>query len=201
MTVIAITQRVDYVSGRGERRDSLDQRWTTLLSVAGFCPCAMPNDAQSAVALFGLVRPRGLLLTGGNSLVEYGGDAPGRDACEYRLLALANRAGVPVLGVCRGMQLLLIDSGASLVAVANHVRHRQLVVFDEGTRVVNSYHDWGCYDVPEQWHILGRSRDGVVKAIRHRTRPAIGIMWHPERIDPFAPDDIGLLQRHFGMPS
>lgn len=201
MILIAITQRVSWLSDRGERRDSLDQRWTALLAAAGLCPCAMPNDAPSAIALFAAVKPKGLLLTGGNSLVAYGGDVPERDDCEHRLLAMADELGLPVLGVCRGMQLLLANSGGSLVAVPNHVEPRHQVILDGGSRLVNSYHDWGCYEVPAEWQVFGRSRDGVVKAIRHRTRPAIGIMWHPERIDPFAADDIELLQRHFsGAP-
>jgi len=201
MTAIAITQRVDYLSERGERRDSLDQNWVGLLKAAGFCPFPMPNDLRIAEMHFELVRPRGLILTGGNSLLEHGGDAPERDACERGLLALAHRAQIPILGVCRGMQLLLADTGAFLVRVAGHVAPKQRISLAGGARTVNSYHEWGCYDVPMEWTVEGRSRDGVVKAIRHNVRPEIGIMWHPERLEPFAPDDIALLRRHFeGSP-
>jgi putative glutamine amidotransferase len=200
MIPVAITQRVSAMD-YGERRDSLDQRWAALLGAAGLCPCAMPNDAPSAAALFAAVKPAGLLLTGGNSLTAYGGGAPERDSCEARLLAIAYEQGLPVLGICRGMQVLLAESGGSFVAVSNHVMPRQDVILDTGSRTVNSYHDWGCYEVPAEWQVFGRSEDGVVKAIRHRRRPVIGIMWHPERIGPFAADDVELLRLHFGKGS
>jgi gamma-glutamyl-gamma-aminobutyrate hydrolase PuuD len=40
--------------------------------------------------------------------------------------------------------------------------------------------------------------DGVVKAVRHSAHPITGIMWHPERIAPFAADDVALFRRVFG---
>ena len=39
--------------------------------------------------------------------------------------------------------------------------------------------------------------DGVIKAVRHAGRRMIGVMWHPERLEPFAADDVALFSRFF----
>ena len=49
-------------------------------------------------------------------------------------------------------------------------------------------------NLPLPWAIAD---DGVVKAVQHADRSTTGIMWHPERMDPFAPADIALFQRVF----
>ncbi|PKL76273.1 MAG: gamma-glutamyl-gamma-aminobutyrate hydrolase, partial [Candidatus Melainabacteria bacterium HGW-Melainabacteria-1] len=106
-TLIAITQRVAEVAAYSERRDALDQRWYSLLAQAGLLPMLLPNQPDMALELVSRLQPAGLLLSGGNTLSVYGGDAPERDATERALLSgWALPEQKPVLGVCRGMQLL-----------------------------------------------------------------------------------------------
>ena len=102
MKAVAITQRVSVVSVYGERRDCLDQSWTKFLAARGLLPVLLPNFAEAALALCKGTGIAGLVLTGGNDLAVLGGDAPERDAVENALLDLAERRGLPVLGVCRG---------------------------------------------------------------------------------------------------
>src|SRR5277367_5493920 len=106
MNKVAITQRVSRVPVYGERRDCLDQAWTKFLAACGLLPVLLPNFTDVALALCEDVRIAGLVLTGGNDLAELGGDAPERDAVENALLDLAERRSLPVIGVCRGMQLI-----------------------------------------------------------------------------------------------
>ena len=69
-------------------------------------PVALPNVIEVAVALCSGADVTGLVLTGGNDLAALGGDAPERDATENAVLDVAESRGLPVLGVCRGMQVV-----------------------------------------------------------------------------------------------
>src|SRR5271163_5259450 len=99
MKAVAITQRVSVVSAYDERRDCLDQAWTKFLAACGLLPVLLPNVTDAALALCEGAAIAGLVLTGGNDLAALGGDAPERDEVENALLDLAERRGLPVLGV------------------------------------------------------------------------------------------------------
>lgn len=194
---IAVTQRVDLVPAYGERRDALDQAWTSLLRETGLLALPVCNDLDWLHSFLDSTELDGILLTGGNDLQACGGDAPERDAVERELLAHAQQFGIPVLGVCRGMQLMLSETGATLEAVTGHVTRAQTITLSGQSSLVNSYHDWGVKQVGSQWHVWGIAEDGVIKAVQHAQHPWLGIMWHPERMTPFRPDDMALIRNWF----
>ena len=198
MRPILVSQRVEVAGPHGERRDALAQDWPRFLGSAGLLAVAVPNQLDAAKALSVELPWSGLLLTGGNDLVSLGGDAGERDAVESWLLEKALLLRRPVLGVCRGMQVLLRCFGARLGPVAGHVGLTHSIVCGGGERSVNSYHRFGCTSVPGELETWAQAPDGVVEGIRHRTLPLVGIMWHPERLAPAHADDLALFARHFG---
>jgi putative glutamine amidotransferase len=197
MRLVAITQRVAVVPGYGERRDCLDQAWPRFLAACGLLPLAMPNVAQLALAMLRDANVTGLVLTGGNDLAALGGDAPERDATENALLDAAEARGVPVLAVCRGMQLLQQRCAIPLLRVEGHVTPRQNIRIDGQPAEVNSYHRFAASESRPPLDVWAVAADGVVKAVRHSARPITGIMWHPERNTPFAAADVSLFRRAF----
>lgn len=198
MKRIWVSQRVEHDPATGETRDALDRAWHDFLGQCGLLPVLVPNHEPGLGHLLSAVPCDGLLLTGGNDLGHLGGDAPERDAVERALLRHALAAGLPVLGVCRGMQLLLDSFGVPLVAVEGHVQARQEIEIEGQACVVNSYHRWGCREVCPELVVWARAHDGVVKAVRHRELPLQGILWHPERLRPFRPADVALFRAAFG---
>lgn len=193
MRMVLVSQRVAVNPAHGERRDALDQRWWPFLAACGLLPVPVPNHPDTARALAERIPAAGLLLSGGNDI----GAAPERDESERTLLAWAERRGLPVLGVCRGMQMLLHLAGAELEPVPGHAGTRHPVFFD-GKRVeVNSYHGFAARSVPEDWRAAAMAEDGVVEAVRHRERLVLGIMWHPEREAPWLERDIVLVRDWF----
>ena len=181
MRPVAVSQRVDIVPRRGERRDALDQSWTRLLAACGLVAVPVPNDPDVAAAMFAAIGSAGLLLTGGNDLARYGGDAPERDETERLLLQLARERRLPVMGVCRGMQVIQDAFGVPLRRVEGHVAVRHPV---DGIRTVNSFHGFGATTTVPALEVLAHAADGVVEAIRHADEPIVGQMWHPERLRP-----------------
>jgi gamma-glutamyl-gamma-aminobutyrate hydrolase PuuD len=204
---VGVTQRVEDVPDRAERRDALDQRWAQWLAPALAVP--VPNlgvDAVTFVADLGLAA---VVLTGGNdlaALADGAGVAPERDATEASILAHAREARLPVLAVCRGMQMLVHDGGGTVTAVGGHVaRDHAITVVDTRWPLrpgpVNSFHDWGipADGVPADFVILATAADGTVEAVAHRDLPQVGVMWHPERPTRDAADR-ALLDALLGAP-
>ncbi len=197
MKAVAVTQRVSVVTACGERRDCLDQAWTRFLAASGLLPVLLPNVSEVALDLCEGSDIAGLVLTGGNDLAALGGDAPERDAVENALLDWAEQRGLPVLGVCRGMQVIQQRFAVRLHRVQGHVAQQQVIRINGESQKVNSYHHFAAFDSRPPLDVWGVADDGVVKAIRHSAQPITGIMWHPERSAPFSPADVALFRRVF----
>ena len=189
---VAITQRVEVVSGYGERRDCLDQSWTDLLAETGCDLLPVPNNLSDVKHWLKKQKVEALLLTGGNDL-SYLSDAcnsaPERDETEEQLLQWAAEYKIPVLGVCRGMQKLNHYLAGSLSPIQNHVGTKHAIFPVENETLcstfsfVNSFHNWGIKpnDLSPSLRALAIAEDGTIEAAAHFELPWVGIMWHPER--------------------
>ena len=192
--IIAVTQRVVVVPEYGERRDALDQRWTSFLSDCGYLAMPVPNDPAIAAELVAGVNISGLLLTGGNDLAAVGGDAPERDATERVLLTLALERKLSVIGVCRGMQVIQSHFGVPLHRVSGHVTPDHAIAMAGARGHVNSYHGFAATTTAGPLDVWATAEDGVVEAVRHRTAPIVAVMWHPERYAEPRESDIALFR-------
>lgn len=197
---VAVSQRVDWLPERNERRDALDQNLCRWLVSAGYMPVPVPNvmgqmqgnNPSPMQNWLSATNPDAILLSGGNDI----GDAPERDNTERCLLAYAEEKCLPVLGICRGMQMLSVWAGSTLRPVAGHVgtRHR---LQSELTGEVNSFHRFAVSVCPPGFLVTATSEDGSIEAIRHETLPWQGWMWHPERETVFQLADMQRLQALF----
>ena len=197
MTLVAVSQRVEIQGDHRERRDALDQRWTAFLLACGITPVLVPNNVAAAESIIRGIGVKGVLLTGGNDLAVCGGDVAERDETERFLLECALEKRIPVLGVCRGMQVIQHYYGIALKPVDGHVSVRHGIEMDGIRTVVNSYHRFGATDTRDPLVALGTADDGVVEAVGHRQESVRGIMWHPERCDPFRPEDLAYVRAAF----
>ncbi len=198
MDIVIYTQRVEVIEAYAERRDCADQRIGEFIRVCGFLPIPVPNCAAYAAEVVNALKPCGIVLTGGNSLVKYGGNAPERDGMDAELIRIAMEREIPLYGFCRGMQSILDYFGASLEQVSGHVavRHGISGAIDGD---VNSYHNQACVRLADSTglEVLARSQDGVIEAVRHNEKPIMGTMWHPEREKPFSRDDVDRIKTLF----
>ncbi|WP_426233731.1 gamma-glutamyl-gamma-aminobutyrate hydrolase family protein [Pseudomonas sp. TWP3-2] len=195
MKVVAISQRVDNHPERGEIRDALDQRLCAFLLAAGFIPVPVPNGLDHACLeqWLAAVSPHAIVLSGGNDI----GQCPARDLTEQQLLDHARTRRLPVLGICRGMQMLAHWAGGELQPVTGHVRTRHRLS-GQIKADVNSFHNLSLASCPPEFEVLAHSEDGEIEAIRHSRLPWQGWMWHPEREADFAAHDVQRIQLLFG---
>jgi gamma-glutamyl-gamma-aminobutyrate hydrolase PuuD len=201
--VVAVSQRIDYLPHRNETRDALDQRLVTFLLAAGFITVPVPNqlhktfsdgrrDYDSLYSWLNFVEPQAYLLSGGNDI----GKSEDRDLTEYILLDHARCHQKPLLGICRGMQIMAHWAGVDLCPVVGHTRTRHNLS-GEIKSEVNSYHEFSIKSCPAGYKVLAKSEDGVIEAIRHLDLPWEGWMWHPEREKFFMSHDIKRIKELF----
>jgi len=194
LKLVAVSQRIDKHPDRSEIRDGLDQRLSAFLADAGYAAAPVPNAlGEVLVNWLALVRPAAMLLSGGNDIGTY----PARDVTESMILDYAQQQEVPLLGICRGMQMMGSWAGADLRSVDSHVRARH-EIFGDITGEVNSYHRLSLSSCPIGFTVLARSGDSEIEAISHTSLPWEGWMWHPEREMRWRPHDVQRLQALFG---
>lgn len=189
---IGLTMRTTSEARYEEDRDALAHDWIRFFKnnfprVQWIPVPNMGNDVISFTKNLGL---QGLILTGGNDL----GESPLRDSTENLLIAEAIKTDLPVLGVCRGMQMLNSFFGGKLIQdpQKNHVATQHEIEFIDsmstsvfsGQRfIVNSYHGYLINNDMLGKHLkpLAVGSDGSIEAFRHQEKLIYGVQWHPER--------------------
>lgn len=140
----------------------------------------------------------GVVLTGGDDI----GADPVRDTDETALVRAAATARVPLLGACRGLQVMAVALGGGLRDVAGH-RHPatgHAVTTQPGSVVhglvgaattTTALHRQAVADPGPHWRATAWAMDGTVEAIEPTDPaiPALGVQWHPELFWNDAPHD------------
>jgi len=177
--------------------------YATSVAAAGGTPVFLPLDGDPAELL---ARLDAVLLAGGEDVdpasygaspaPQLGATSPGRDAFELALVRGALDADRPVLGICRGQQLLNVALGGVLVQhVGGHMQdeHRAQrthdVTVEPGTRHaglygaatrVNSFHHQTVDRPGDGVVVAAHDAEGHVEAIDVPGARAIAVQWHPE---------------------
>ncbi len=202
-----------------QRADLLPTQYAVAVEETGGVPMLLPPVGGVGAADAVVSRLDGLIISGGADVepARYGADPhprtagwrADRDAWEAALLDAAEAAGLPVLGVCRGMQVLAVHAGGSLEQhvpdLVGHEGHSPggdefgtvEVSTVPGTRVsgllgervtVNCHHHQSVREHPG-FVTAARAEDGTLEAIELADdRFVVGVQWHPETAA-----DIGLL--------
>ena len=199
---------------------------------AGGIPMVLPPIVEMAEKVAG--RIDGLLLSGGSDLdPSYYGEepvpelnptVPKRDAFEMALVKHALERGIPVFGICRGLQVLNVALGGTLYQDLpsqlhpDLIAHRQQVPkwqwtheveVDGNSKVagimetddirVNSYHHQAIKDLSGDLVAVAHSSDGVIEAAESPNlseRWLVGVQWHAEAMRDVGPENRNLFRAH-----
>jgi gamma-glutamyl-gamma-aminobutyrate hydrolase PuuD len=187
----------------------LPRTYPDVLIAAGGAPVLLPPVLESAAAVD---RLDAVVLAGGPDVgpdrygaaphPRTGQPRPGRDAAELAVLHRALERGIPVLGVCRGAQVLNVGLGGTLVQhvpdAVGHSGHNPSpgvfgtveVALEAGSRVaaalgpeatVRCHHHQALDRQADGLVVTGRAADGLVEAVELAGSPfVVGVQWHPE---------------------
>jgi putative glutamine amidotransferase len=228
--IIGITPsaQLDTLSHGTFLRYCMSAPYVRAVDTAGGVPVVLPPQRDAVDELMAVID--GLLLSGGPDIdpARYGdnyvhpathGIDPDRDEFEIDLFDAALRRGIPVFGICRGIQLMNVALGGTLIQDvstehpgAADVGHRQhergledsavghemsavesvpLPIFGNNDLAVNSFHHQAIRDLALDLMPAAYSPDGLVEAVVMRGKPEVfGVQWHPELM--FEQDDAHL---------
>ena len=202
---IGITQRSIEHDAYEERRDALAQDWFRWCDreLPGATMVPVPNRLSDPVRCADTLELDALILSGGADL----GRAPERDDTELCLLERFVMGRRPVLGVCRGFQVINHHHGGRTSPIAGHVGVDHAVtllgfaakVAATATIRVNSFHANAIQTggLAPDLEPLALAPDGSVEAAAHLELPVVGIQWHPERPHPGAGDTARIVKQFF----
>ena len=198
-----------------------DEQYVAAITRAGGAPLLLPPHGDKEATRAAIAVSDALLLSGGGDIhsLVYGAQPhpksfdqdPARDATELLAVDFALKKRLPILGICRGCQLLNVAFGGDLI---QHIRGGDGAVkhesqgmaglllhtvelepdtllrglFPVDSMAVNSFHHQAPGRVGDGLRVTARASDGTVEALEADDgRPLLGVMFHPEECAPFYP--------------
>jgi putative glutamine amidotransferase len=213
----AVSRVVAVTAGRrtddGRERVALNSVYVRALAGAGLVPVIVPPLGDPETAVSGLDAVAGLVLTGGDDVdparygaaphARLGETDPARDAVEAALISGARERGLPILAICRGIQILNVALGGTLYQDLPSERPGPIDHANEGSchgievvpdsllcrtigvrrGSVNSRHHQAVRDLAPGLAATAWADDGVIEAAEPAERGGpwvLAVQWHPE---------------------
>ncbi|MDL2221528.1 gamma-glutamyl-gamma-aminobutyrate hydrolase family protein [Parabacteroides sp. OttesenSCG-928-N08] len=216
--------RIGISANRKEGMSCIAETYVNALLRAGCAPVLIPVMSDLAALTTIVESLDGLLMSGGgdiNPLLVNEEPIPQlqdidtlRDQYDFILIRLAANRQLPMMGICRGLQLINIAFGGSIYqdiysqASGELLKHSQKMPREQASHTVyiepeissslfegveqklyvNSFHHQAIDRAAPEFIVTGRSSDGLIEAIEHREKPIFGVQWHPEAMTPVESD-------------
>jgi putative glutamine amidotransferase len=199
------------IAANGRVIDGTQRNYGDRVAEAGGLPFLLIGRLGSSAMVS---RADGLLFTGGGDVEparygavdvpESGGIDVERDRAEVELVAQAEATGIPVLAVCRGIQIVNVARGGTLVQHLPAMTTEPHLVLDRPNDLVhaihvdpdselrhilgadevwvNSLHHQAVDTVGDDLRAVAWAEDGTIEAVEDRRSRIIGVQWHPEQL-------------------
>lgn len=200
----------------GYRRSYVNEDYVNSVIKNGGIPYIIPFSLDKEIILEQIKNVDGLILSGGHDVTpkfykeepmqKLGGISQDRDIFDFELLRNAKELNKPVLGICRGFQIMNVYFGGNLYQDLSYdknvfIKHDQVnspsmvshsidvtkdslleSLIGNDNVMVNSFHHQIVKDVAKGFEIGAKSKDGVVESIENKDLRMIGVQWHPEML-------------------
>ena len=212
--IIALTCDIDE-----ESRIRLLQSYCDAIRIGGGTPIIIPptTDKEEIEELLQQTNAKGVILTGGADIdptffneerhPKIGRISRQRDEYEFAVLEVAEKCDIPILGICRGLQVINVAYGGTITQDMpsqlgeEYSLHDQQIptteaihrvtftpnsqiasLFEQYKVNTNSHHHQCIGKIGKNLMITGRTDDGIIEAIESKTAKTIAVQFHPERM-------------------
>ena len=200
----------------GYKRAYVNKDYVDAVVRAGGVPLIIPFTTDKEVIISQVQVIDALILSGGHDVSPYnygqepnpklGETFPERDTYDMLLLEESKKRNLPILGICRGSQIINVAAGGTLyqdlsLIPGNVLKHNQVskptlkthkIQIEENSIIseifgketmVNSFHHQALDRVGNNLEVIARASDDVVEAVKHKEfHFVLGVQWHPEML-------------------
>ena len=138
-----------------------------------------------------------ILLPGGNDIFEKNKSSKNRLIIENKLIKFSIRNKIPLLGICRGMQVINLFFGGKIEKISGHMKKSTKItmkqnLFKTKTIKVKCFHNYGIKpkSLSKNLEIHATDKYKNIEMLKHKDYFIRGLMWHPERESNFNKLDI-----------
>ena len=168
--------------------DFVDHFWINFFDKNKIKFTIIPNALNYKFNLINKKDIKLIILPGGNDLFSKSYLSKIRLENEFKLIKFGIKNKIPILGVCRGMQVINFFYKGSQKKLKGHMRTRHDIYFEDKLfnkkkLNVNSFHNYGIplKKMSNKLEVIAVDRDENVEIFKHKKKRIYGFMWHPER--------------------
>ncbi|WP_104721450.1 gamma-glutamyl-CDP-amidate hydrolase [Helicobacter mesocricetorum] len=183
MSFIGISQRLVENTSYLEIREALSLEWGEFFKeyLEGYLPLPLNYKIDFCQYIPFL---KAVILSGGNDLDILNPNplSKMRDCYESEIIRACMQYHIPLLGICRGAQMIASYFHSCLEDIPKHIgEHKIIEMATKRQFCVNSFHNYGIRTLGEDLESLSIAEDKSVESFKHRNLSIYGIMWHIER--------------------
>ena len=173
--------------------DFVDHYWINYFEKRNYVFYQLPNSKKISKKILETINNIDIIiLPGGNDLIKKDKYSNIRLNVEQNTISYGLKKNIPILGVCRGMQVINNFFGGEIYKINGHMKKNHNIymktnIFGKTKYIVNSYHNYGISYISKskKFYTLADDKDNNIEMFKHKKKKIYGVMWHPERDNNF----------------